>query len=49
MREFKRAKESLVAMSAAVVRIECPVELYCFELYAALELHTDQWNTFRTH
>lgn len=49
MREFNRAKESLRKMSAAVIRIDCPVELYGFELYCSLELDTGQWHTFRTH
>jgi hypothetical protein len=33
----------------ATIPIENPVELYLFEVYAALALGTSRWNTFRTH
>ena len=36
-------------MDVAVIEIENPVELYLFEVYAALELRTALHNSFRTH
>lgn len=33
----------------AFVEIVNPVELYLFEVFAAMELSTYRWNTFRTH
>ena len=46
---FDRAKQSIVKFDVAFIEINCPVELYGFELYCSMELDTDQWNTFRTH
>ena len=46
---FKASQEYLRGLSVAVVAIENPLELYVFEAYAALELKTADWNTFRTH
>jgi hypothetical protein len=50
---FAKVFEAKIAylrgLRVATVRIEDPVELYLFEVYAALELGTSKWNTFRTH
>jgi hypothetical protein len=46
---FDRAKRSILKYDVAFIEIDCPVELYGFELYCSMELNTDQWNTFRTH
>jgi predicted GIY-YIG superfamily endonuclease len=46
---FERAKQSILKFDVAFIEIDCPVELYGFELYCSMELDTDQWNTFRTH
>ena len=46
---FDRAKQLILKFDVAFIEIDCPVELYGFELYCSLELDTDQWNTFRTH
>ncbi len=46
---FDQVQTDLRMMSVAFVEIENPVELYLFEAYAALSLHTWEWNTFRTH
>lgn len=46
---FDRVRTDLRKMSVAFIEIENPVELYLFEAYAALSLHTWEWNTFRTH
>ena len=46
---FDRAKQSILKFDVAFIEINCPVELYGFELYCSMELDTDQWNTFRTH
>ena len=36
-------------VSPPAIEIDNPVELYLFEVYAALELRTALHNTFRTH
>jgi len=36
-------------MGVAFVQIDNDLELYLFEVYAAMKLDTAQWNTFRTH
>ena len=46
---FEQERARIRAMDVAVVSIENPVELYLFEVYAALELRTALHNTFRTH
>jgi hypothetical protein len=46
---FEQEKSRIRAMDVAVVPVENPVELYLFEVYAALELRTALHNTFRTH
>jgi len=46
---FAEAQKYLRTLSVAFVEIANPLELYVFEAYAAMELATHQWNTFRTH
>jgi hypothetical protein len=46
---FDDAQQYLRALSVAFIAIENPLELYVFEAYAAMSLHTHEWNTFRTH
>lgn len=46
---FSQAQAYLRGLMVSFVEIENPLELYVFEAYAAMELGTDQWNTFRTH
>ncbi|MBT9391785.1 GIY-YIG nuclease family protein [Hymenobacter sp. NST-14] len=46
---FQQAQAYLRSLSVATVEIENPLELYVFEAYAAMELGTAEWNTFRTH
>ncbi|MBT9159736.1 MAG: hypothetical protein DDT26_00999 [Dehalococcoidia bacterium] len=38
--EFDRQRESIGQMKLRYVKIECPIEQYLFELYAALRLDT---------
>jgi hypothetical protein len=47
--EFENARGRLRRMRVAAIRIDCPVELYAFELYCSMKLDTAKWNTFRTH
>lgn len=46
---FLQVQERLRAMSFAFIPIENDLELYLFEVYAAMALDTGTWNTFRTH
>jgi hypothetical protein len=46
---FDQEQTRIRAIDVAVIEIENPVELYLFEVYAALELRTALHNTFRTH
>jgi hypothetical protein len=46
---FETKRSYLRTLSVAAIAIENPVELYLFEVYAALALATSKWNTFRTH
>ena len=46
---FERAKSKLSEGSVALIEINDPVELYLFEVYAAMELDTSEWNSFATH
>lgn len=48
-RAFRAAQRYLQQLSVAAVDIDNPLELYLFEAYAAIELNTSKWNTFRTH
>lgn len=46
---FFDVQERLKTMRIAFVEISNDLELYLFEVYAAMKLDTDTWNTFRTH
>ena len=46
---FEQERARIRNMDVAAIEIENPVELYLFEVYAALELRTALHNTFRTH
>jgi GIY-YIG catalytic domain len=46
---FLSAQLQLQKMRVAFIEIPDDVELYMFELYAAMKLNTWEWNTFRTH
>jgi hypothetical protein len=48
-REFSAAQKYLCTLDVAFVEIQNPLELYVFEAFAAIELCTHEWNTFRTH
>lgn len=43
------ARQLLRDGSVAFIEIANAVELHLFEVYAAIELDTGEWNTFRTH
>jgi len=46
---FFQAQARLRKMKVAFVEIDNDLELYVFEVFAAMNLDTDTWNTFRTH
>ena len=46
---FFSAQDRLRNMNVAYVEINNDLELYVFEVFAAMKLDTDTWNTFRTH
>jgi hypothetical protein len=46
---FLKAQNRLRNMKFGFVKIENDLELYLLEVYAAMHLNTDKWNTFRTH
>lgn len=46
---FLSAQDRLRQMTIAWVQIDNDLELYLFEVFAAMKLHTETWNTFRTH
>jgi hypothetical protein len=46
---FFAAQGRLREMAVAFIEIGNDLELYLFEVYAAMKLDTDTWNTFRTH
>jgi hypothetical protein len=46
---FASAQSYLRSVHVSFVQIENPLELYLFEAFAAIELGTHEWNTFRTH
>ena len=49
LNRFTAKRQELRGFHAAYVEIPNPVELYLFEVYAAMTLKTTRWNTFRTH
>lgn len=46
---FAAMQGNLRLVQVSFVQIENPLELYLFEAFAAIELSTHEWNTFRTH
>ena len=48
-RGFLQNQERLQAMNFAFIEIQNDLELHTFEVYAAMCLDTNEWNTFRTH
>lgn len=46
---FREGQAYLRSLHVGFVQIDNPLELYLFEAYAAMELGTSEWNTFRTH
>jgi len=46
---FEDSQRRLEQCSIATVEIDNPVELHLFEVYAAMELGTGEFNSFRTH
>ena len=46
---FDAARQLLRDGSVTFIEVANAVELHLFEVYAALELDTGEWNTFRTH
>ena len=46
---FAAAQSHLLSLHVSFVAIKNPLELYIFEAFAAIELGTHEWNTFRTH
>lgn len=46
---FFLAQSRLRQMKVAFIQIDNDLELYLFEVYAAMSLDTSTWNTFRTH
>jgi hypothetical protein len=49
LNHFSQEQGRIRAMHVAVIEIENLVELYLFEVCAALELRTALHNSFRTH
>ncbi len=49
MRRFALKRQRLAQADVAFVEVQNPLELYLLEVYAAMELRTDRWNTFDTH
>ena len=47
--EFNEAIKRISEMKIAWVKIEDPILLYVFEVYAAIELETLEYNSFETH
>jgi len=46
---FADAQKYLRSLQVATIAIDNPLELYVFEAYCAIELDTNQWNSFETH
>jgi hypothetical protein len=46
---FLAVQSRLRKMRVAFIEIDNDLELYLFEVYAAMHLDTETWNTFRTH
>jgi len=48
-KEFEKAKNTLAKCKVAFIEISDPLTLYVFEVYAAVQLNTLEWNKFETH
>jgi len=46
---FRQKRSELHKFTVAWTLIDNPVELYVFEVFAAMHFETGQWNTFETH
>ena len=46
---FFSAQRRLREMKVAFIEVHNDLELYVFEVFSAMNLNTDIWNTFRTH
>jgi hypothetical protein len=46
---FDRAKHSVADMTVQLIELADPIERTIFEMYAALALHTSEFNSFETH
>jgi hypothetical protein len=46
---FFAIQSRLREMTVAFIEVQNDLELYLFEIYVAMKLDTDTWNTFRTH
>lgn len=49
MEQFRAVRGELQKCKVAFVEIGDPITMYLFEAYAAVQLDTCQWTTFRTH
>ena len=46
---FAKAQHYIRELNVAFIEIPNPLELYLFEAFCAMELDTNEWNTFKTH
>ena len=49
MKRFRDAQERIGRCGVAVIEIDDPIELYLFEVFAALELGTLHYSRFETY
>jgi predicted GIY-YIG superfamily endonuclease len=49
LNQFKLTQTKLGKMDVAYIEIHNDLELYLFEVFAAMHFDTTKWNTFRTH
>ena len=45
--KFDEAQRYTRELHVVFIPIEDPVELYFYEVFAVMELNTDEWNTFK--
>jgi hypothetical protein len=48
-RSFAKERRRLAGARVAFIEVPEPLELYLFEVYAAMKLGTGRWNSFDTH
>jgi hypothetical protein len=46
---FRLAREEIAKMDVQYIQLDDPIERTLFEIYAALTLATDEFNSFETH